>query len=94
MPPKLWELESRGPDDLKLINGSRAYITPTEPGSSGSPALNADLDVIGLHHAGGKYMRRLDGSDNTYPANEAIWIDSICRAARADLTAGRSRYGR
>jgi hypothetical protein len=63
------------------------YRAPTEPGSSGSPVFNQapDWQVIGLHHAGGAYVRRLNGRSGTYAANEAIWIQSIIKAMAANL---------
>jgi Trypsin-like peptidase domain len=64
------------------------YSSPTEGGSSGSPAFDPDWNVIALHHAGGEYMSRLNGKSGTYPANEGIWIESICAATQASATDG------
>jgi V8-like Glu-specific endopeptidase len=52
------------------------YRSPTEGASSGSPVFDPQWDLIGLHHAGGLYVRRLHGR-GTYPANEAISLDAI-----------------
>ena len=55
------------------------YRTATEGGSSGSPVFNQEWRLIGLHHAGGAAMRRLNGP-GTYEANEGLWIRAICAA--------------
>lgn len=53
------------------------YRAPTEGGSSGSPVFNENWELIGLHHAGARNMRRLNAKPGRYPANEGIWIQSI-----------------
>jgi hypothetical protein len=59
------------------------YRAPTEGGSSGSPVFNADWEVIGLHHLGGKLgVEKLNGKAGTYAANEGIWIQSLAKAAK------------
>jgi len=59
------------------------YRAPTEGGSSGSPVFNHDWRLIGLHHAGDLHMRRLNGKQGTYAANEGIWIQSILKRTRS-----------
>lgn len=75
-----------------LDAGYLQYTTGTIKGSSGGVALNGRLQMIGLHHAGGTDMRRLDGQPGTHAANEAVWITAILNALRHDLGHGRRRW--
>ena len=61
------------------------YRTPTEPGSSGSPVFEAkDWQVVGLHHAGGKFSCLSVKQKEPYEANEGILV----RAIRDAIAAG------
>ncbi|MEY4352425.1 MAG: hypothetical protein RLZZ609_666 [Cyanobacteriota bacterium] len=59
------------------------YRSPTEPGNSGSPVLNDNWEVIGLHHRGLHAMPKLHGIPGTYPANEGICIQAIVQGMAA-----------
>lgn len=60
------------------------YRAPTEGGSSGSPIFNSQWKLIGLHHAGGKEMLKLNKKGGTYAANEGLWIQSIIEKMKED----------
>lgn len=63
------------------------YRAPTEPGNSGSPVLSANsLQLVGIHHKTTKeplLPRRLKPNE-TYEANEGMWIQAIIAAVRAE----------
>ncbi len=62
------------------------YRSPTENGSSGSPVFNSSWELIGLHHAGLEEMQMLNNKEETYPANEGIWIQAIIELlAQSDI---------
>jgi len=75
------------PDGAPRENAVRRlhYRAPTEGGSSGSPVFNKNWDLIGVHHAGGSEMRRLNGRPGLHAANEAVWIQSVREAIVTDL---------
>lgn len=77
-------------DNLLLDHDERLlhYRTPTEGGSSGSPVFNNQWKLIGLHHAGGFGLQRLNGKPGTYDANEGIQIQRIIEAVRAAKIGG------
>lgn len=64
------------------------YRAPTEGGSSGSPVFNQAWDLLGIHHAGGMNMQKLNKKPGTYPANEGLFFQSI-RDAFAEKLAGK-----
>lgn len=70
------------------------YRTPTMEGNSGSPVFDADsIKLLGVHHAGARNMRKLNGREGIYAANEGIWIESIREAIKASVTAGAETAG-
>lgn len=80
-------LDHEGPPQGTPLRANICYLqyrAPTEGGSSGSPVLESSWQVIGLHHAGGKKMKKLNGQDGTWPANEGILMKSIMAAAAAE----------
>lgn len=56
------------------------YRAPTEGGSSGSPIFNQKWNLIGIHHAGGTEVPKLNNKPGTYAANEGIGIQAIRKA--------------
>lgn len=92
-PPRMYIIGHPAGRDLELslqdnhLLGSAGnvlhYRTPTEPGSSGSPVFEPkDWRVVALHHSGAKEMKRIDGQDGTYEANEGISILALQNAAK------------
>jgi V8-like Glu-specific endopeptidase len=59
------------------------YRAPSEPGSSGSPIFDQQWQLLGLHHAGGHDIPRLNSTGGTYAANEGIRLDAIIAQLRA-----------
>jgi hypothetical protein len=58
------------------------YLSDTQPGSSGSPVLNAQAQLVALHHAGGR-PQEIAGKP-PLRKNEGIRIPRIA-AGLADL---------
>jgi V8-like Glu-specific endopeptidase len=61
------------------------YVTSTNPGSSGSPVLNDEWSVVGLHHAGGNIKEPTTG--RYYNRNEGIVMSRILDDMPAEIRA-------
>jgi V8-like Glu-specific endopeptidase len=51
------------------------YVTSTMPGSSGSPVLDNNWEIVGIHHAGGQIPEPTTGQ--VYYRNEGMLIDKV-----------------
>jgi S1-C subfamily serine protease len=73
---------------LDLEDPKLHYQTPTEGGSSGSPVFTHDWKLLGIHHAGGHAVPKLHGLPGRYPANEGMYIRTICERLNEALGEG------
>jgi hypothetical protein len=66
-------------NELVAVNDTLVhYRTPPEPGNSGSPVFEANAwEVVALHHKGKEKMKRIDGEEGFYQANEGISIKKL-----------------
>lgn len=66
---------------------SLLYETDTENGSSGSPVLNDNWDLVAIHHWGEPYKAKIDNPNSTLPnyVNEGIRISSIYKFLNSQL---------
>ncbi|ESU21437.1 hypothetical protein FEDK69T_25040 [Flavobacterium enshiense DK69] len=64
---------------VERTDTSLLYETDTENGSSGSPVLNDNWDLVAIHHWGEPYKAKLDNPNSNLPnyVNEGIRISSI-----------------
>jgi hypothetical protein len=65
--------------DNRLLNHEPPYLhyrTPTKGGSSGSPVMNKNWQLIGLHHLGDRQLK-LPGEERVQVANEGVAIMDI-----------------
>jgi endonuclease G len=65
------------------------YETDTETGSSGSPVLNDEWQVVALHHYGSPFLERNDENGRPIPVNvnEGVRISAIYRDLAAKAAA-------
>jgi endonuclease G len=56
------------------------YVSDTEPGSSGSPVLNDQFDVVALHH---KAIPKFDANGNALSRKGKIWTEEMGDDERA-----------
>jgi endonuclease G, mitochondrial len=85
-----------------LFDDFAHYVTDTEPGSSGSPVLNDQMEAVALHHSGvpkiedGNYVAKdgsvwrqgMDPDDLEWVANEGIRMSSIVNHVKKATLAG------
>lgn len=91
---------------IDLLDDFAHYVTDTEPGSSGSPVMNDQLQLMALHHSAvpetkdGEYVAKdgsvwregMDPDDLSWVANEGVRVSSIVnRIKKTRLSGERAR---